>query len=1083
MGQEIHELRAIVTANITAFERMMKAAIVATEDFRSNFVKAAGEVTSVAARIATGVSVAAAGISAAVAKTGISFNELKENATIAFTTILKDGNKAQSFLAELQKFAAETPFTFKGLIQQSQFLLATGFQVGELIPTLRVLGDTMSGLGKGEDSLRLVALALSQMRNSARLMSQDVMQLTNAGIPAWQILAEQIGVTVGEVRAMSERGEITGQAAFDAIMRGLSGRFGGGMERAQGSFSQLLSNLKDVFDVKAGEVTQPLFESLKGAFSSTLDYLNSPRFSSVISDLARKMGQLGAALDTFIGANKERAIGALTDALSGFTLGLQNALVWLQESGPAIAQVAATTREWIQALGAFVARHPEVLAALAVFKGAEMLGVVSALRALISLLMSTGPLLVRVADGFARFGGAIIGVLPSVSQLAAALTRFGTYLVTTLIPGIMGWTSYMGSQAINAIRNFVSSLKTAEGAANGLKLALSAGAAAAIVAGFFIILQNETAKLNAALDKTLNLMRSMNSKEVNDLRGASADTLAKAKAKALNELMNREKEINDARKSTTWLDLAGAAISGTETPEETTTKARDEAKRKFDELDRMEREAREREKSKSAAETPAEFAGAGPGGAGPGSVEFTAGTGPIADAVAQRRAEAMQAARDKATRREDMKGLGSQEGRDIRKFIDLGPSVEELREFTQATGEFSAELVSAFTEVFQQLQAGGQDSTENLDQLVKGLIDMDREADETAKRLEDIDGRMGDWVANLTDMAETMNPEQIGLLTQTMDDLTQAFSAGQISAQEFHREFGKINQVAGQAADFQRKIDDASKWASGAQLEGFNDRMTALLEGFQEGRLTAEGFRRGLAALSGSMEESRRQAEAQAQAEERKRHAAGIFTESEVGKAIQDRMIGFQQKGLSEYAEIMALRMLAMNGNMQASVELFQRLNKGMGALASGAEDASRHLEKIANPEQAAQASAMIGQFLRTPGGQSANIQNQISMLMQILSLPNVDASRKQQVLAQIADLQAQLQYVSAPPPPMFSGISGAGMVNDPGLQTHAAPAAARGASQSIHVNLPNINKLSNADVRQITDAIANELDRRGRRG
>lgn len=65
----------------------------------------------------------------------------------------------------------------------------------------------------------------------------------------------------------------------------------------------------------------------------------------------------------------------------------------------------------------------------------------------------------------------------------------------------------------------------------------------------------------------------------------------------------------------------------------------------------------------------------------------------------------------------------------------------------------------------------------------------------------------------------------------------------------------------------------------------------------------------------------------------------------------------------------------------------------------------------------------------------------------------------------------------------MFSGISGGGVVNDPGLQGGGGAGGGRSAhASSVSVNLPNINRVTSSDIRMITDAISNELDRRGRR-
>lgn len=874
MGQTIHELRAVVTGNIASFERMMKAGIVATDSFRENFSRAAADVSNAAARITGSIATLAGGIATAVAKTGVSFNSLKENASIAFNTILKDGEKAEEFLQTLQKFAQETPFTFRGLIEQSQFLLATGFKLEELIHTLTVLGDTMSALGKGEDGLRMVALALSQMRNSAHLMSQDMMQLTNQGIPAWQMLADAMHMSVEEVRELTGKGGIGGEDAFQKIMGGLTGRFGGGMESAKGSFSQLLSNLKDTFDIKAGEITKPLFDSLKGVFGDLLVYLGSAEFSGVISKLSDQMKSAGAALSEFLGKNKEQMIRAITDAIGGFANGVQNLLGWLQTSGPVIGEMARQLWSVIQAIGQFVAAHPQVLVALAVWKGAEMLGVVSALRSLLALLGSTIPLVLKI-------GEAMLGLPAKIGPALTAITAFGTYLKVQLIPAIGQWIASMGAAAIGAIRNLVASLGTATGAANALKLAMGAGAAAAIAAGFFMVLRNGAAALNRELDKTLDLMGRILDSRLKGADEKSADELAVMKAQAAAEVMNREKEIVQARKDSTWIERAGSAIDGTETPEETATKARDRAKAYFDELSRLEEQARKNE---------ARFGPMGEGG-----------------------------------------DLDMQERH----------GVDEDGGFMGPAGN----------------QGGGTSPDEEMmDLVVTPIYDAGKAAGGAAEAL--------------------VTLKKSALLT------AEEFAAAQA-------ELDAINAASGD---------------------------------FQDGKPGAPH--------------------------------AGDKSSSDVKNTIID--------------------LTNMLGN---TATVYQQVNDGLTDFTGKVQGAAKYLYQIANPDQFAQASATLGNFLNSSSGQAANIQNQIAQLQQILTLPNVPYDRKQQVMAQIADLQAQLEYVSAAPPPMFTGISGSQTI-DPGLQSHNGGS---NGPQSVHVNLPNVNRFSSADIRMVTDAIARELDRRGR--
>jgi tape measure domain-containing protein len=296
MGQTIHELRGVIGGDASGWLRAVKQSINAGQDFLSSWGRAASEVVSLSTKVAVGVTGMATAIGTAVAVTGTKFNALQQNATIAFSTLLRDGTKAKAFLQELQKFAAETPFSFGGLIKNSQFLLATGTSLAEIIPTLRVLGDTMAGLGKGEEELKLVATALSQIRGSAQLSAADMAQLTNQGIPAWKMLADAIGKTVGETRKLSEQGAFGGEQAFQILMQGMQQRFGGGMAAAGGSFDQLLSNLKDTFDIRAAEVTKPLFDALIRVFQQFSEFLGSPQFSGVIQELTGQFARAGSAI-------------------------------------------------------------------------------------------------------------------------------------------------------------------------------------------------------------------------------------------------------------------------------------------------------------------------------------------------------------------------------------------------------------------------------------------------------------------------------------------------------------------------------------------------------------------------------------------------------------------------------------------------------------------------------------------------------------------------------------------------------------------------------------------------------------------
>jgi tape measure domain-containing protein len=150
-----------------------------------------------------------------------------EQSTVAFTTMLKSGEAATKFLADLRDFAAKTPFEFTELEDASRRMMAFGFEAREVLPMMTAIGDATSGLGLGADGVNRVVLALGQMQAKSKVSAQEMMQLTETGIPAWRYLATSMGLTTAEVMKLSEKGLIPADQAIQGILEGMEADFGG----------------------------------------------------------------------------------------------------------------------------------------------------------------------------------------------------------------------------------------------------------------------------------------------------------------------------------------------------------------------------------------------------------------------------------------------------------------------------------------------------------------------------------------------------------------------------------------------------------------------------------------------------------------------------------------------------------------------------------------------------------------------------------------------------------------------------------------------------------------------------------------
>lgn len=181
---------------------------------------------------------------------------------IAFSTMLGSAEKGKKMLADLQKFAAETPFDVQGVTKAAQQLLAFGFNAKEIIPTLRTLGDTAAGLSMGAEGVQRIAYALGQIKTSGTLKTQDMNQLAMAGIEAWDILAQAAGKSVTEIQDMTEKGMIDSATAIEILTQGMNDSFGGMMAKTAEEITGLWSNVTETAATAQATIGTYLADSL-----------------------------------------------------------------------------------------------------------------------------------------------------------------------------------------------------------------------------------------------------------------------------------------------------------------------------------------------------------------------------------------------------------------------------------------------------------------------------------------------------------------------------------------------------------------------------------------------------------------------------------------------------------------------------------------------------------------------------------------------------------------------------------------------------------------------------------------------------
>lgn len=300
----------------------------------------------------------------------IGSNDEMEQYTTSLEVMLGSASKASAMIEKMRDFAAKTPLTLENVISGGSLLMSYGVDESNLIDTMTKLGDLARGNAEKMDR---ITLAYGQMLAKGKVTGEELMQMTEAGVPLQTALAESIGVTGEEFSKMVSAGKV-GIDDLNKAITGLTtgnGKFAGMMEKQsqtmQGMLSTLLDNISEFFR-KMGEGA---FGEVKSALQEASDLLAEWEEDGTLDRWAQGVGVLLKNLIAFlkqaisVGLDFKEAIIAGAVALGTFkvAIGIGNIIsttvLRIKEFG--IATELATIKQ--KAFNATGAANPYVLMA------------------------------------------------------------------------------------------------------------------------------------------------------------------------------------------------------------------------------------------------------------------------------------------------------------------------------------------------------------------------------------------------------------------------------------------------------------------------------------------------------------------------------------------------------------------------------------------------------------------------------------------------------------------------------------------------------------------------------------------------
>lgn len=294
----------------------------------------------------TGLATVATGLGG-VAVAGIQYNAQMEQYATTFEVFTKSAEQANDILEELQQKGASTPFEFTDLAEATQRLMAFGFTAEEALGRLDMLGNASQG---NADKLDTITTAFARMSSSGKVSLEDLNMMIDVGFNPLQQVAENAGITMGEVYDKISKGEISVEQVTEAMQQMTSegGQYFGLMDAQSETLNGRLSTLSDTVQMKLGEATQFLFEKFSDLLPVIISFVENLDLNAVYNGILLVAGALGGlftaitlvrgAIALFQVTTYIQSLGGLTSAIGMVTAGIGTVLATI---APVVAVITA----------------------------------------------------------------------------------------------------------------------------------------------------------------------------------------------------------------------------------------------------------------------------------------------------------------------------------------------------------------------------------------------------------------------------------------------------------------------------------------------------------------------------------------------------------------------------------------------------------------------------------------------------------------------------------------------------------------------------------------------------------------------
>lgn len=458
-------------------------------NWKNNLSDKLGSLAKTGLATFTGAIVAAGSAIGGLAGIATKYNSQMEDYFANFTVLLGSTTEATKHVEALKKFAAKTPFEMAGLADASKQLLSFGIGVDDIMPDLQMLGDISLG---NQERFKGLALVFAQVASAGKLTGQDLLQFINQGFNPLQVIAEQTGKSMSDLKEEMSDGKITYEMVAEAMRVATSegGKFYQGMEVQSQTLSGMWSTLKDDTMSLIGEAFTPFSEILKTnvmpALQGVLEQMSAafadPNIQTSISNIASGLGDFITKVAELVSEWLPKVIEGFawlldhSNEITAGIIGLGTALM--------VLNVANMIMGLVKAFQAFKLANEGATIAQWLLNAAMSANPIGIVVALIAGLVAAVIYLWNTNEGFRNAVIKIFSaIMSTISWVVNGIVNFFTSTIPNAIKSALNWFSNLGSNMHSIGSNIVSGIWNGITGAAGWLMNKIKGFASSVISG------------------------------------------------------------------------------------------------------------------------------------------------------------------------------------------------------------------------------------------------------------------------------------------------------------------------------------------------------------------------------------------------------------------------------------------------------------------------------------------------------------------------------------------------------------------------------------------------------------------------